>query len=176
MINFNRVLLVKLAAFSILFLVPVSVFAANPGIAAISFIADNSGTLIFGAKQMPSSNDSDGSVTLRHSLIDNFRPQPNSLFCGDNSFRSVHAEIDELALTNSAVVVPDQSTPSRTNGNEITPVQIALGIETAVLDEEIAPAPEPATSLAAALTVAAVAWSQRHRVRRFFPPLAFYPF
>jgi hypothetical protein len=176
MINFNRVVLVKLVAFSILFLVPLRVFAANPGIAAISFIADNSGTLIFGAKQMLGSNDSDGAITLRYSLIDNFRPQPNSLFCSDNSFRSVHAEIDESALTHSTVVVRDQSTPSRTNGNEITPVQIALGIETAVLDEEIAPAPEPATSLAAALTVAAVAWSQRHRVRRFSRRRRFYPF
>jgi hypothetical protein len=174
--NFHRIFFLGLALCAMLFFFPAKAFATNPEVAAVPGRSTYSGTLIFGDTSIRNENGAFGAITSQQSLIDNLPTQLNSPFPGDNSFRSVRAEIDELAATNSAVVVADQSTSFRTDGNEITPLQIALGAQTGFLDEEITPAPEPATSIAAALAVVTVAWSQRHRFRGFYRRCRFYPF
>jgi hypothetical protein len=166
----------RLAICSMLLLLPIRAFGDGAGTDKISFILDTSETQIFAAKQMTDSNDSAGAITLRPFSNGSLPPQTKSPVHHHNSFERFPTEIYEIPVTNSVLVVVDQRGGFPTGRNQVTPLQIAFGMQSDTIDEEITPVPEPGTWVGAILAAVLVAWSQRRRFRRFLPRCCFYRF
>ena len=169
-----------LTIYALLFITVAGAFAGN-GAGNDANVNQNTnwtGTLIFGARNRLEIDDAYrvdlfhhdyGAVTFHRYWGNDFSPRLNWSVGGRGPFDALVNKVAELPAASASVSGGNRITFSGTSDAEITPMQIALGVQSSFIGEDVAPAPEPATWFAAALVAGAVAWSSRRRfTRRFF--------
>jgi hypothetical protein len=120
---------------------------------------DWSGTLIFSNRTLLQGNESDSA---------NYSQPGTSSSAGNGSaINQIITGVVELPVASAEFSHANEPTGSRLSDGGITSMQIARGTQTNFIEEDVTPAPEPATWLAATLATGMIALSQRRRFARW---------
>jgi cytoskeletal protein CcmA (bactofilin family) len=168
-----------LAIYALLFIAVAGAFAGNSAgnDANVNQNTNWTGTLIFGARNRLETDDTYrvdlfhhqyGAVTFHRHWANDFSPSLNWSVSSISPFNALVNKITELPAASASVSGGSPSTFLGASGAEIAPMQIALGVQSTFIGEDVTANPEPTTWIAAALAAGAISWSQRRRFVRSF--------
>jgi hypothetical protein len=175
----DRVFWVGAALYLALCIGAVAAFGDRISENAPEIIADmnSSGSLIFGDNALapfgPNRFDfftrahaHRGAVTFRWHRFGSFSMEPNWSTNSSIIRNTAVVPLPEVSSTSATVTPPTTCLGASDGGTSA--LQIAFGEQSGFAAENIAPVPEPASWVAAALVFAAIGWSQRRRLARSF--------